>query len=890
MSFSVVILSARAENLVPCVKAVLAAEPDLPPERIVVVDDGARKAAEPRLPGVRWVPGVKPFVFARNANLGIRAAGTDVILLNDDARLIVPRGFTLLAEQLQRCPDIGICSAAVRGVVGNLRQRPAGQRGIRIEPQQLAFVCVYIPRRVYECIGLLDERFAGYGFDDNDYCARTRAQGWKLGICDSCIVDHQSLRSTYRTRADIHKLFMHNRRLYEAKQHERPDMDKHSVDLLYLACNRLEYTRETFTALASNTGWDFVRELVVYDDGSQDGTCEWLGEAVGRIPAAVRFERTRFGSPVTAMLDFIRRAQAPILAKVDNDAMMPPGWLEQALAVLDRHPDLDLLGLEAHYPYDADPQVPRGYTPAEFISGIGLYRRRTFAHDQPTMFNKYFGLEEWQIAKGGKIKRGWITPALPVFLLDRMPTEPWSSLSLAYEQRGWQRPRPHVYDANSTLWHWRWAPNNRATSAAPQADTTPPIPSRPARRLDFSFCDTPPQPGYENVQVFPFPEPGQVDLRAPWPWEADSFAHIRAYELLEHLPDKLHTMNELWRVLAPGGTVELAVPTTDGTGAFQDPTHVSFWNRRSFLYFEAGSPERERLARRADLQAAFMVVEEHTQQTIDGPCLLLKLRAIKAAPHIMSAAPELAAAAPIHAAAGHPGFVCALRVKNEAEHIREVLEAALRLCERALVFDDHSTDATPEICRSFGERVTLVGSPFEGLDEARDKNYLLRELIAAAPDWVLWIDGDEVLERSGPEKIRRAVAANRDVACYALRIAYLWDDPGQVRVDGVYGNFFRPSLFRLKDQPLQALAFLATGVGGNFHCGNVPRGLVGGASALEVRLKHYGYMTRDQRLAKYRWYNEHDPNNEIEDRYRHIAEIRGARHAPGPARFIPWRE
>ncbi len=35
-----------------------------------------------------------------------------------------------------------------------------------------------------------------------------------------------------------------------------------------------------------------------------------------------------------------------------------------------------------------------------------------------------------------------------------------------------------------------------------------------------------------------------VDLRAPWPWEDDLFAHIRAYELVEHLPDKVYTMNE----------------------------------------------------------------------------------------------------------------------------------------------------------------------------------------------------------------------------------------------------------------------------------------------------------------------------------------------------------
>ena len=92
----------------------------------------------------------------------------------------------------------------------------------------------------------------------------------------------------------------------------------------------------------------------------------------------------------------------------------------------------------------------------------------------------------------------------------------------------------------------------------------------------------------------------------------------------------------------------------------------------------------------------------------------------------------------------------ALRIKNEARWIGEVLERALALCSEVYVLDDHSTDETPAICQSFGERVRLMPSPFSGLDEARDKNFLLTRIVAARPDWVLWIDGDEVLERTGP--------------------------------------------------------------------------------------------------------------------------------------------
>ena len=56
-------------------------------------------------------------------------------------------------------------------------------------------------------------------------------------------------------------------------------------------------------------------------------------------------------------------------------------------------------------------------------------------------------------------------------------------------------------------------------------------------------------------------------------------------DFLEHLPDKQHTMNELHRCLMPGGYLISQTPSTDGRGAFQDPTHVSFWNQNAFWYW-----------------------------------------------------------------------------------------------------------------------------------------------------------------------------------------------------------------------------------------------------------------------------------------------------------------
>lgn len=142
----------------------------------------------------------------------------------------------------------------------------------------------------------------------------------------------------------------------------------------------------------------------------------------------------------------------------------------------------------------------------------------------------------------------------------------------------------------------------------------------------------------------------------------------------------------------------------------------------------------------------------------------------------------------------------------------------------------------------------------------------------------------------GPRTAEARRGERQGVAAYSLRIAYVWNDSQYVRVDGIFGQFKRPSFFRLKGQPVQRLRFPASGRGGNFHCGNVPQGLVGEVREINVRLKHFGYMTREQRLAKYAWYTHIDPNNPAEDNYRHLAEIGGARLAPGPAQIIRWIE
>ena len=85
-----------------------------------------------------------------------------------------------------------------------------------------------------------------------------------------------------------------------------------------------------------------------------------------------------------------------------------------------------------------------------------------------------------------------------------------------------------------------------------------------------------------------------------------------------------------------------------------------------------------------------------------------------------------------------------MRVKNESRWIKRSIASIAPLCNAGiLVLDDHSTDDTPDVARASGAKVWA--STFEGLDEVRDKNFLMASAHLYAADWVIMIDGDEAV-------------------------------------------------------------------------------------------------------------------------------------------------
>lgn len=233
------------------------------------------------------------------------------------------------------------------------------------------------------------------------------------------------------------------------------------LDVLYIAWNRLEFTRFTFECLLENTNWDLVDRLIVCDDFSTDGTREYLYGAIDEAPVpGLFFGDEHLGTSVQHLRRYVDWDRAAdLFAVVENDLALPPGWLDALADVMERNPELDLLGTECSWSTPPTPDWDGVYNwdPHGHIGGNGLMRLSAFRQRPPFPVLDLTGFEIWQYET--KPTLGWITPDLAVCLLDRHPHYPWRALSRQYEHLGWQRPWAKL--SRDMTFYWDWFPEER---------------------------------------------------------------------------------------------------------------------------------------------------------------------------------------------------------------------------------------------------------------------------------------------------------------------------------------------------------------------------------------------------------------------------------------------
>lgn len=115
-------------------------------------------------------------------------------------------------------------------------------------------------------------------------------------------------------------------------------------------------------------------------------------------------------------------------------------------------------------------------------------------------------------------------------------------------------------------------------------------------KLDLA-CGQSKREGFLGVDIVPMDGVDIVaDLtRFPWPWKTASVEAVQISHYIEHVPDLIAFMNELGRIMAPGGQATIIAPYYTSMRCWQDPTHVRAISEASFLYYNREWREQNKL-------------------------------------------------------------------------------------------------------------------------------------------------------------------------------------------------------------------------------------------------------------------------------------------------------
>lgn len=234
-----------------------------------------------------------------------------------------------------------------------------------------------------------------------------------------------------------------------------------NLEILYTARERIEFTKASFELLIRNTNWETVSKMVVIDDGSGKLSKFWLSEKVVELNRSgdypeIEMWHTQLHSPPALMNHFVSKTSGDVFAKIDNDIAVPPLWLDDMLTVWTGQ-EIELLGMESGQtempfrdgkPWDGIYELE----PCTHIGGVGLMSTERFRQLPPIPERGYFGWTEHQQLY--RWIRGWIKPDLFCPQLDRIPQEPWASLTAHYKQLGWNRDWPPYEEISAPYWEW----------------------------------------------------------------------------------------------------------------------------------------------------------------------------------------------------------------------------------------------------------------------------------------------------------------------------------------------------------------------------------------------------------------------------------------------------
>lgn len=203
-------------------------------------------------------------------------------------------------------------------------------------------------------------------------------------------------------------------------------------------------------------------------------------------------------------------------------------------------------------------------------------------------------------------------------------------------------------------------------------------------------------------------------------------------------------------------------------------------------------------------------------------------------------------------------LIALLAVRDGMRYLPGFLRNVAPQVDGIIALDDGSSDGSPELLAGHEAVIELLRNPPDRpeWDEVGNHRALIKAALRHAADWVICIDADERLEQHFRIRAERVIARGWwfGYSAYAIRLRELWEDPGQYRVDGIWGRKMMARLFRLRedhafdDRPLHGLkAPLQARRGSGF-----PKA--------DLTIYHLSMVKAEDRQARRRRYEQADPD------------------------------
>jgi len=114
------------------------------------------------------------------------------------------------------------------------------------------------------------------------------------------------------------------------------------TSIIMLTWNQLEFTQACLESLALNTPEPY--QLIMVDNGSSDGTVQWLREQAGADSRIIVIENSTNRGFAAGCNQGISVAQGEFILLLNNDTVVTPGWLSGMRELFDRYPDAGIVG------------------------------------------------------------------------------------------------------------------------------------------------------------------------------------------------------------------------------------------------------------------------------------------------------------------------------------------------------------------------------------------------------------------------------------------------------------------------------------------------------------------------------------------------------------------